>query len=298
MFLHRDQDMLKGFPIEMRGDGDASPVLADLAGNDTNQLIVANSDGWIHAYQYDPATGRRPTCPAGRCTPIRCRCTPASTRSAAEVSTAHYDPVLEAPAAGDLFGDGRMEIVADDLQGNVYAWDSTGKLVFHQTSNPNYSGAPLAGDPSWAAQRAGTRQRTEGGFVTSPVLANLDPGAGTRPGHHRRRRGPPRLRLASGRDGRQRLPGARRGSRQGRLGGPDEQPADLQRQRPCRPGQKRRPGQDRRHARGGPPRRPEQPAEHHRRDQRGVRRRARQRRRNQRLPHEHGIARRARRAAC
>ncbi len=72
-----------------------------------------------------------------------------------ELSSAHYDPVLEAPAAGDLFGDGRMEIVADDLQGNVYAWDSTGHLVFHQKSNPSYSGAPLAGDPSWAAQRAG-----------------------------------------------------------------------------------------------------------------------------------------------
>ena len=56
-FLHRDKDMLKSFPIEMRGDGNASPVLADLAGNNTNQLIVANSDGWIHAYQYNPVTG-------------------------------------------------------------------------------------------------------------------------------------------------------------------------------------------------------------------------------------------------
>ena len=41
----------------MKGDGDASPLLADLAGNDTNQLIVANSDGWIHAYQYNPRPG-------------------------------------------------------------------------------------------------------------------------------------------------------------------------------------------------------------------------------------------------
>jgi hypothetical protein len=86
--------------------------------------------------------------------------------------------VLEAPAAGDLFGDGRMEIVADDLQGSVYAWDATGKLVFHQSANPSFSGAPLAGDPSWLAQRSGPRQRTEGGFLTSPVLARLDPSAG------------------------------------------------------------------------------------------------------------------------
>jgi hypothetical protein len=179
MFLHRDQEMLSGFPLEMRGDGDASPLLTGLAGNDTNQLIVANSDGWIHAYQYNPATASVKDLPGW---PVHTEPLPLHTGEHAftsgELSTGHYDPVLEAPAAGDLFGDGRIEIVADDLQGNVYAWDSGGHLVFHQTSNPAYSGAPLAGDPAWEAQRAGVRQRTEGGFLTSPVLARLDPGAG------------------------------------------------------------------------------------------------------------------------
>jgi hypothetical protein len=179
MFLHRDQSMLPGFPLETRGDGDASPVLVDLAGKDTNQLIVANSDGWIHAYQYDPSTGKLKDLPGW---PVHTEPLPLHTGERAftsgELTTAHYDPVLEAPAAGDLFGDGRIEIVANDLQGNVYAWDSGGHLVFHQTSNPNYSGAPLAGDPAWAPQRAGVRERTEGGFLTSPVLAKLDPAAG------------------------------------------------------------------------------------------------------------------------
>ena len=57
LFLHRDSEMLKGLPLEMHGDGDASPLLVDLAGEDRNQLVVANSDGWIHAYRYDPASG-------------------------------------------------------------------------------------------------------------------------------------------------------------------------------------------------------------------------------------------------
>jgi hypothetical protein len=179
MFMHRDQNMISGFPLEMRGDGDASPVLADIAGTDTNQLIVANSDGWIHAYRYSPSTGSLKDLPGW---PVHTEPLPLHTGEPAftggGLSTAHYDPVLEAPAVGDLFGDGRMEVVADDLQGNVYAWDSGGHLVFHQTSNPSYSGAPLAGDPSWAAQRAGVRERTEGGFLTSPVLARLDPAAG------------------------------------------------------------------------------------------------------------------------
>jgi hypothetical protein len=177
--LHRDAEMLKGLPLEMKGDGDASPVLADIAGKDSNQLIVANSDGWIHAYQYEAATGSLTDLPGW---PVHTEALPLHTGekafSSGEISTAHYDPVLEAPAVGDLFGDGELDVVADDLQGNVYAWNSKGQLVFHETSNPAYSGAPLAGNPSWEAERYGTRERTEGGFLTSPVLAKLDPAAG------------------------------------------------------------------------------------------------------------------------
>jgi hypothetical protein len=175
LFLHRDSQLLKGFPLEMHGDGDASPLLVDLAGNDTNQLVVANSDGWIHAYQYNPATGGVSDLPGW---PVHTEPLPlhggGPAFASGALSTAHYAPVLEAPAAGDLSGDGEMDVVADDLQGNVYAWNAKGKLIFHRTSDPNYSGAPLGGSPSWEAQRAGPRERTEGGFVTSPVLASLE----------------------------------------------------------------------------------------------------------------------------
>jgi Subtilase family len=179
LFLHRDTELLKGFPLEMRGDGDASPVLADLAGKDANQLIVANSDGLVHAFQYDPSSGSLTDLPGW---PVHTEPLPLHAGEKAftsgELSTAHYDAVLEAPAVGDLFGNGELDVVVDDIQGNVYAWNAKGQLVFHQTSNPAYSGAPLAGDPAWEAQRFGTRERTEGGFVTSPVLAKLDAAAG------------------------------------------------------------------------------------------------------------------------
>jgi hypothetical protein len=179
LFLHRDAEMLQGFPLELKGDGDASPVLVDLAGNDTNQLVVANSDGWIHAYRYNPSSGAVADLPGW---PVHTEALPSRAGekafSSGEVPSSHYAPVLEAPAAGDLFGNGETEIVADDLRGNVYAWNAQGKLVFHQTANPNYSGAPLAGDGSWVHQRYGTRERTEGGFITSPVLAKLDSAAG------------------------------------------------------------------------------------------------------------------------
>ncbi len=177
--LHRDSEMLKGFPIEMKGDGDASPLLVDLAGNDTNQLIVANSDGWIHAYQYNPTSGSLSDLPGW---PVHTELLPLHAGehaySSGEESSTRYAPVILAPAAGDLTGDGEMDIVADDLQGNVYAWNAKGQLIFHETSNPDYSGAPLPGNPSWEAERAGTRERTQGGFVTSPVLADLEPEKG------------------------------------------------------------------------------------------------------------------------
>jgi hypothetical protein len=180
LFLHRDADMLKGFPLEMKGDGDASPVLADLAGEDANQLIVANSDGWIHAYRYSPAGGKPEDLPGW---PVHTDQLPLHSGEHAfnggGLTTAHYDPVIEAPAVGDLSGDGELAVVADDVQGNVYAWNAKGERIFHETSNPDYSGAPLPGDPAWAAQRYGVRQRTEGGFATSPVLADLEPEKGS-----------------------------------------------------------------------------------------------------------------------
>jgi hypothetical protein len=179
LFLHRDAEMLKGFPLELKGDGDASPVLADLAGQDSNQLIVANSDGWIHAYQYNPSSGATRDLPGW---PVHTEPLPARTGekafSSGELPSPHYASVLEAPAVGDLFGNGESDVVAGDLQGNMYAWNAKGQLVFHQTANPAYSGAPLAGDGSWVHQRYGTRERTEGGFITSPVLAKLDSAAG------------------------------------------------------------------------------------------------------------------------
>src|SRR5207302_5981081 len=79
--------------------------------------------------------------------------------------------VLGALAGGDLFGDGRLDVVADDNCGNVYAWNPQGVLVFKEQSNPPYSGAPLQ---QFHTVRQGPRDRTERGFLASPVLARLD----------------------------------------------------------------------------------------------------------------------------
>jgi Subtilase family len=165
LFLHRDRDLLPRFPIDLHGDGDSSPLLADVDGDDRNELIVATSDGLVHAYR--PNGSELPGWPVHtERLPLH-----ASERGYGSVGTGHYAAVLGALAAGDLFGDGRLEVVADDNQGNVYAWDQHGRLVFHAHSNPDYSGAPLS---PFHTVRQGVRDRTERGFLSAPVLASLD----------------------------------------------------------------------------------------------------------------------------
>jgi hypothetical protein len=171
LFLHRDQDMLGDWPKELQTDGASSPLLIDLAGENRNQLIVATSDGLVHAFRSDGSE-----LPGW---PVHTEPLPLHTAEPAyrQLGTDHYCAVLGALAGGDLFGDGRIEIVADDNCGNVYAWDSSGRLVFHQHSNPDFSGAPLA---PFHTVRQGPRDRTEIGFLSSPVLAHLDGNPGGR----------------------------------------------------------------------------------------------------------------------
>ncbi len=167
LFLHSDPQMLHGFPINLGGDGVSSPLLVDLDGDNRNELVVATSDGWVHAYR--PNGSELPGWP------VHTERLPLHLGERAYgrggVGPGHYGAVLGALAAGDLFGDGRIEVVADDNLGNVYAWDQDGHLVFHEHANPAYSGAPLT---QFHTVRDGVRDRVEGGFVGAPVLASLD----------------------------------------------------------------------------------------------------------------------------
>jgi len=170
MFLHRDQDMLAGFPKELHTDGDSSPLLVNLAGDNRNQLVLATSDGVIHAYR--PDGSELPGWPV-HTDQLPLHLGERAFTSGTGVTTDHYGAVLGGLAAGDLFHDGRMEIVADDNQGKVYAWDAAGNQVFKAEANPAYSG-----DPVTSFQRQGPRDRVEHGFFASPVLADLEGTAG------------------------------------------------------------------------------------------------------------------------
>lgn len=178
LYLHRDQNMLPNWPKELQSDGDSTPILADIEASDRNDLIVATSDGWIHAYRPDGSEA-----PGW---PVHTDALPLHPGEAAYgpggVGTGHYAAILGGLAAGDLFHDGSLDVVAADQAGNVYAWNGNGQLVFHAHSDPAFSGAPTdyPSNPTGALDnvRHGPRDRTEAGFIASPVLANLNGGPG------------------------------------------------------------------------------------------------------------------------
>src|SRR5204863_2481249 len=148
-YLERDQDMLPGFPKAITrgaytagtppGDGESSPVLADLNGDNRNELIVAGSDGFVHALEPDgselpgwPVRGDQPPLHSGE-----------RAFQSGEVSTNVGGAILGSVAVADANGDGVPEVYAADMEGRVYGWSATGQRVFGAESNPSFSGRPL-----------------------------------------------------------------------------------------------------------------------------------------------------------
>jgi hypothetical protein len=165
-YLHRDADMLDGFPKQLPGDGEASPALANLDGDNSNELVIANSDGLVYAFRRDGSQ------PEGF--PVRTDVLPLHPRSRAfrsgEVKPA-YGAVLATPAVGDLDRDGSPEIVVADLESKLYVISARGKVVRRWRTRPEWTGAPL--DP-FANVRKGELNRTQAGFLGAPVLADMD----------------------------------------------------------------------------------------------------------------------------
>ena len=165
--LHRDQDMIDGFPADIGGDGASSPAFADLDGDNQNELIIAGSDGIVHAYRRDlteapgwPARVDRVPVHSG-----------APAFASGEVTDDARGAILGSVAVGDLDRDGLPEVVVNDLEGKVTAFRADGSRAFTQESDIRFSGKPLQ---PFENVRRGPLNRTQHGFIGSPVLADLD----------------------------------------------------------------------------------------------------------------------------
>lgn len=184
-YLHRDQDMLAGYPRAITGggqvesdetptgDGESSPAFADLDGDNRNEMIFAGSDGFVHAMARDgselagwPVRGDPPALHTG-----------GRAFESGQISSNLGGPILASIAVGDANRDGTPEVYAADLEGKLYGWNVAGQRVFDEESNPAFSGKPLA---PFTNERNGELNRTQHGFIGSPVLADLDRNDGGR----------------------------------------------------------------------------------------------------------------------
>jgi hypothetical protein len=171
-YVHRDRDLLPGFPKQLGADGAASPLLVDLDGDGRNELVVATGDGIVHAFK---PNGRE-----ARGWPVRGDRLPLHTGGRAFTSgavRAASGAFLASVAAADVDRDGSPEVVAADFEGHVYAWSARGRRLWTATTNVAWSGKPLA---PFADVRRGKRNRTQRGFIGSPVLADVDRNDGGR----------------------------------------------------------------------------------------------------------------------
>jgi uncharacterized repeat protein (TIGR01451 family) len=173
LYLHRDQDMLPGFPKKLTGDGESSPALADIDGDNQNELIFGSSDGRVHALHRDGS--ELPGWPV-HTDPLPLH-TGAHAFTSGEVpETASYGAIVSSASVGDIDHDGIPEIVASDLSGGkLYVWEPDGTLRFKREANTDFSGKPLQ---PFVNVRRGKRYRTQHGFIGSPVLADLDGNGG------------------------------------------------------------------------------------------------------------------------
>ena len=114
-------------------------MLADLDGDNRNELILAGSDGFVHAIRRNgselpgwPVRGDRPPLHLGQ-----------RAFESGEVSGDVGGAMLGSLAVADVNRDGVPEVFADDLEGKVYGWRADGDRFFTEEANPAFSGKPL-----------------------------------------------------------------------------------------------------------------------------------------------------------
>jgi hypothetical protein len=167
LYLHRDRDMLPGFPRQLRADGESSPLLVDLNGDNRNELVFGDSDGFVHAWT---RRGREL-----RGWPVRGDRLPLHRRGRAfrkrAVDRRAAGAFLASVAVADIDHRGAPEVVAGDYEGKVYVWSARGRLLHKMRTNRRYGGRPLS---PFVSSRQGKQNRTQHGFIGSPVLADVD----------------------------------------------------------------------------------------------------------------------------
>ena len=155
-FVFDDPRHKAHFPIDLGVSGEAGPVLADLDGDGADEIVLPTADGLLRILRWSSAGVSELRIPLDREAPLG--------PEGSIASKAPRESVMRAAVIGDLHGDGRQVIVVASRAGAVYAFDRRGERL---------PGFPVR-IPHGAAETATPERIVESGFLSRPVLADLD----------------------------------------------------------------------------------------------------------------------------
>jgi hypothetical protein len=175
--LLKDDSLLPGFPLDMGTSMESSPKIVDMNGDGAEEIVVASSDGYIHAIQQDGTEVegwpvalnlRKELDTAGPnirgCCAFRDDKTGCSTQGTVDLELARHT-VMGSVAIGALTGDPTdLSIVSLSWDGFAYVFDQNGQLRegWPQRTNPEHSAVT-------------SKEATlDEGFFAAPVLYDLD----------------------------------------------------------------------------------------------------------------------------
>jgi hypothetical protein len=189
-----DDDLLPGFPIDLGASMEGSPKMVDLDGDGVVDLVAPTSGGTVHAwsmkggkpqelpgfpFRTDLIDGLNPAAvgpgvPDYRNAPAY----KAGANGGVDPDLAR-EAIINAPALGDLDGDGRPEMVLTTWPGTVYVLKYDGKALTPLAGWPKrlplVPSCPLDGSPKPTDKDCmDLRTSYARGAYASPVLVDLD----------------------------------------------------------------------------------------------------------------------------
>ncbi|MCA1833703.1 MAG: S8 family serine peptidase [Actinobacteria bacterium] len=180
-FSYEDSSIMGGFPKYLDADGGGSIAFADINDNGNTDLVIADGNGFLHAYE--PGGGEANGFPVHTdAVPFPISGNNAFTRG--DVSRNVYEPaLLGSPTIANLDGAGLPEIAVTDHSGAIHVWHGDGSLAWTAHVNYAYSHNPGCQEPGQAPScdessahpvrdRINTVDRA---FTAEPAAADLDP---------------------------------------------------------------------------------------------------------------------------